>query len=63
MLSYVQKTVLLQFTMPTLRLNLTPWVDVMITIFCDFGQFSPKKLALFPKSNVMIRILQKQAVF
>jgi hypothetical protein len=32
-------------------------VDVMITIFCDFCQFSAKKLALFSKTNVIIKIL------
>jgi hypothetical protein len=29
-------------------------VDVMITIFCDFCQYSAKQLALFSKTNVMI---------
>jgi hypothetical protein len=38
-------------------------VNVMITIFCDFGQFSAKKLAIFLKTNVTIQILQKNAVF
>jgi hypothetical protein len=37
-------------------------VDVMITIFCDFCQFSAKKLAFFSKTNVMIKTLQKLAV-
>jgi hypothetical protein len=37
-------------------------VDVMITIFCDFCQFSAKKLAFFSKTNVMIKFLQKLAV-
>jgi hypothetical protein len=32
-------------------------VDVMITIFCDFPQFSTKKIAFFSKPNVMIKIL------
>jgi hypothetical protein len=32
-----------------------PGVDVMITIFCDFRQFSAKKLAFFSITNVMIR--------
>jgi hypothetical protein len=36
-----------------------PGVDVMITIFCDFRQFSVKKLAFFPKTNVMITIFSK----
>jgi hypothetical protein len=32
-------------------------VDVMMTIFCDFRQFSAKKLAFLSKTNVMIKIL------
>jgi hypothetical protein len=40
----------------------TSGVDVMITIFCDFRQFSAKKLAFFSKINVMIKFLQKLAV-
>jgi hypothetical protein len=35
---------------------------VMITIFCDFCQFSAKKLAFFPRTNGMIKYLQKLAV-
>jgi hypothetical protein len=31
-------------------------VDVMIIIFCNFCQFSAKKLALFSKTNVMNKI-------
>jgi hypothetical protein len=31
-----------------------PGVDVMITIFCDFCQFSAKKMAFFLNTNVMI---------
>jgi hypothetical protein len=38
-------------------------VDVMITIFCDFWQFSAKKLAFFSKTNVMIKILHNLALF
>jgi hypothetical protein len=38
-------------------------VDVMITIFCDFRQFSAKKLAFFSKTNVMIKILHNLALF
>jgi hypothetical protein len=38
-------------------------VDVMITIFCDFRQFSAKKLAFFSKTNVMIKILHILALF
>jgi hypothetical protein len=34
----------------------------MITIFCDFCQFSAKKLAFFSKTNVMTTIFQKLAV-
>jgi hypothetical protein len=34
-------------------------VDVMITIFCDFSQFSAKKLAFFSKTNVMINFFSK----
>jgi hypothetical protein len=40
-----------------------PGVDVMITIFCDFRQFSAKKLALFSKTNVMIKILHNICSF
>jgi hypothetical protein len=38
-------------------------VDVMITIFSEFCQFSPKKLAFFSKTNVMIKILHNLALF
>jgi hypothetical protein len=38
-------------------------VDVMITIFCDFWQFSANKLAFFSKTNVMIKILDNLALF
>jgi hypothetical protein len=34
-------------------------VDVMLTIFCDFCQFSAKKLAFFSKTNVMINFFSK----
>jgi hypothetical protein len=40
-----------------------PGVDVMITIFCDFCQFSAKKLAFFSKTDVMIKILHNLALF
>jgi hypothetical protein len=40
-----------------------PGVDVMITIFCDFSQFSAKKLAFFSNTNVMIKILHNLALF
>jgi hypothetical protein len=39
-----------------------PGVDVMITIFCGFCQFSAKVLAFFSKTNVMIKFLQKVAL-
>jgi hypothetical protein len=42
---------------------LVPGVDVMITIFCDFRQFSAKKMAFFSKTNVMIKILHILALF
>jgi hypothetical protein len=35
----------------------------MITIFCDFRQFSAKKMAFFSKTNAMIKILHKLALF
>jgi hypothetical protein len=35
----------------------------MITIFCEFRQFSAKKLAVFSKTNVMIKILHNLALF
>jgi hypothetical protein len=38
-------------------------VDVMITIFCDFRQFSAKKLAFLSKTNFMIKILDNLALF
>jgi hypothetical protein len=37
-------------------------VDVMITIFCDFWQFSAKKLAFFSKTDVMINFFQNLAL-
>jgi hypothetical protein len=40
-----------------------PGVDVLITIFCDFRQFSAKKLAFFSKINSMIKILHNLALF
>jgi hypothetical protein len=39
-----------------------PGVDVMITIFCDFWQFSEKNLAFFSKTNVMIKIFHNLAL-
>jgi hypothetical protein len=38
-------------------------VDVMIIIFCDFHQFSAKKLAFSSKINAMIQTLRNLAVF
>jgi hypothetical protein len=35
----------------------------MITIFCDFWQFSAKKLAFFLNTNVMIKFCQNLALF
>jgi hypothetical protein len=40
-----------------------PGVDVMITSYCDFRQFSAKQLAFFSKTNVMIKILHNLACF
>jgi hypothetical protein len=40
------------------RVGLEPGTDVTITIFCDFRQFSAKKLAFFSKTNVMIKIFE-----
>jgi hypothetical protein len=40
-----------------------PGVDVMITFFCDFCQFSAKKIAFFSKTNVMIHFLHNLALF
>jgi hypothetical protein len=39
-----------------------PGVDVMITIFCDFSQFSAKKLAFCLNANVMINFFQNLAL-
>jgi hypothetical protein len=38
-------------------------VDVMITNFFDFRQFSARKLEFFSKNNVMIKILHNLALF
>jgi hypothetical protein len=35
----------------------------MITIFCNFGQFSAKKMAFFSKTNVRIHFLHNLALF
>jgi hypothetical protein len=37
--------------------------DVMITFFCDFRQFSAKKMAFFLETNVMMKSLQKLTVY
>jgi hypothetical protein len=39
-----------------------PAVDVMVTIFCDFRQFSAK-FAFFSKTNVIINFLNNLALF
>jgi hypothetical protein len=44
-------------------IQLRPGVDVVITIFCDFCQFSAKKMAFFSKTNVVIKILHNLALF
>jgi branched-subunit amino acid transport protein AzlD len=49
--------------LPFFKTTLNPGVDVMITIFCDFSQFSAKKLTFFSKTNVMIKILHNIALF
>jgi hypothetical protein len=46
-----------------IRVQIPPGVDVMITIFGDFCQFSAKNLALFSKTNVMTKILYNLALF
>jgi hypothetical protein len=43
--------------------GLAPGVDVMITIFCDFSQFSAKKLAFFLNTNVMMNFFKNLALF
>jgi hypothetical protein len=35
----------------------------MIKIFCDFRQFSAKKIAFFSKTNAMMKILHNLALF
>jgi hypothetical protein len=40
--------------------KIQPGVDVMITIFCDFRQFSAK-IGVFLKTNVIIKILHNLA--
>jgi hypothetical protein len=41
-------------TLPLDHAAKAPGVDVMVTIFFDFSQFSAKKLAFFSNINVMI---------
>jgi hypothetical protein len=47
----------------TLKVNfvgmLKTGVDVMITFFCDFCQFTAKKLSFFSITNVVITIFEK----
>jgi hypothetical protein len=43
--------------------NIKPGVDVMITILCDFRQFSAKNLAFFSKTDVMSPFLHNLALF
>jgi hypothetical protein len=50
-------------TAPRMPGSLWPGVDVMITIFCDFWQFSAKKLAFFSKTDVVIKIFHNLALF
>jgi hypothetical protein len=38
-------------------------VDVIITIFCDFSQFSAEKMAFFLNTNVMIIFFQNLDLF
>jgi hypothetical protein len=45
-------------SVPTIQVP-QPGVDVMITIFCDFYQFSAKQVAFFSKTNVIITIFAK----
>jgi hypothetical protein len=40
-----------------------PGVDVMITIFCNFCQFSAEKMAFCSKTNVTIKILHDSPLF
>jgi hypothetical protein len=41
--------------------GLAPGVDVMITIFCDFCQFSAKKLCVFLKNQCYAQIFAKNS--
>jgi hypothetical protein len=43
--------------------NQVPGFDVMITIFCDFSQFSAKELAFFSKTNGKIKFVHNLALF
>jgi hypothetical protein len=49
-----KKTIAQRKQSPSGRKFAQSGVDVMITIFGDFRQFSAKKLAFFSKTNVMI---------
>jgi hypothetical protein len=44
-------------------ITLAPGVDVMITIFCYFRQFSAKQLAFYSKTNVMIKFCSIKLCF
>jgi ABC-type uncharacterized transport system fused permease/ATPase subunit len=39
--------------------GLSPGVDVMITIFCDFRQFSAKKIGVLPKYQCYDQLFSK----
>jgi hypothetical protein len=52
-----------QISQKIVTITSVPGVDVMITIFCDFSQFSATKLAFFTNTNVMIKILHNLALF
>jgi hypothetical protein len=44
--------------------RMAPGVDVMITIFCDFRQFSEKMVFFFKKTNnLMVHLSHNSAVF
>jgi hypothetical protein len=47
----------------SIRTTLATGVDVVITIFGNFSQFSAKKLAFFLNTNVMINFFHNLALF
>jgi hypothetical protein len=53
----------LSSTSPFVSVSILPGVDDMITFFCDFQQFLAKQLAVFSKTNVIIKILHSLALF